>query len=94
MVVIKYSKWRFFMEKNTNIKQVTDLNLVAYLQTIGIKYINAPKFSPRFVLFEYQKTPELEQACMSFYNRTAKVDALTLCENLRTIKSMVQELRG
>jgi len=81
------------MEK-VKTKQVTDLNLVAYLLTIGFKFLNPPKFSPRFTVFEFEKTPELEEACVSFYRRTAKVDALTLCENLRTIKSMVQELRG
>lgn len=76
------------------IKQVTDLNLVAYLLTLGFKFLNPPKFSPRFTVFEFLKTSELEEACISFYRRTSKVDALTLCENLRTIKSMVQELRG
>lgn len=75
-------------------KQVTDLNLVAYLLTLGFKFLNSPKFSPRFTVFEFEKTSELEESCINFYKRIAKVDALTLCENLRTIKSMVQELRG
>ena len=79
------------MEK---VKQITDLNLVAYLLTCGFKYLNPPKFSPKFAVFEFEKTSELEEACQGYYGRTAKVVALTLCENLRTIKSMVQELRG
>ncbi len=76
------------------VKQVTDLNLVAYLLTVGFTFLNAPRFSLRFTVFEFRKSPELEAACVSFYGRAAKVDALTLCENLRIIKSMVQELQG
>jgi hypothetical protein len=76
------------------IKQVTDLNLIAYLQTIGLKFLSSPKFSTRFTVFEFERTPELEEACLSFYERKAQVDALTFAENLRTIKAMVQEMRG
>jgi hypothetical protein len=75
-------------------KQITDIQLVACLLSLGFKYTNPAKFSPRFSVFEFKRTPELEQACINFYDRATKVDALTLCENLRTIKAMVQELRG
>jgi len=74
-------------------KQVTDLNLIAYYLTLGFKYSSPPKYS-RFTVFEFEKTPELDEATARFYERTAQVDALTLCENLRTIKAMVQEMRG
>jgi hypothetical protein len=87
------AKEEFKMEK-VKTKQVTDLNLVAYLLTLGFKFLNPPKFSPRFTIFDFERTSELENATASFYERTAQVDALTLCENLRTIKAMVQEMRG
>lgn len=73
-------------------KQVTDLNLVAYLLTVGFK--PTANITTRFTLFEFERSPEIEEAITKFYDRNAKVDALTLCENLRTIKAMVQELRA
>lgn len=73
-------------------KQIADLNLVAYLLTIGFK--QSSSITERFTVFEFERSPELEEAVANFYNRNTKVDALTLCENLRTIKAMVQELRG
>jgi len=75
------------------LKDISDINLVAYLISVGFKY-HKPKFAPHFTTFQFDKSPELEKACQDYYARTSKVDALTFAENLRTIRAMVQSMRG
>jgi hypothetical protein len=72
------------------VKDLLSVNLVAYLMCLGYKPVIRP--GDPFI-FEFQDSPALKQACIDFYERRTKVDAFTLIEKLKVLKSMVHELK-
>ena len=75
------------------IKKVTDPNLIAYLLTVGFKLHRLPDPSSSYLVFEFEKTGAMEQACLNYFSKQTSVDALTYAEHLRNIKTMVNELK-
>ncbi len=74
-------------KKDFVVEEIVDLNLAAYLIACGFQLLRPPLSIPnkRYRIFQFQKTPELEQACINYFNRKAPVDALTICETIRSL---------
>lgn len=78
---------------DTTERNINDLLLVSYLQVIGFKQSSLPALQDNFIVFRYRRTPELEAEIEKFYLRQTSVDALTLLEANRTIKSWATEVK-
>jgi hypothetical protein len=83
------------MEKSQELFSSSDLDLTAYLLTLGFKFALPPKLPAphKRVIFYFQKSQKLETACIEFLNRQAKVEPVSFAECLRSIRTQAQELR-
>jgi len=82
------------LEKDSLV-EIQDVDLVAYLITLGFKLTRpAKKSTDRYISFSFQKCEALDQACLNFFNRKGRLkDALSYAENLRTLYRVVRNLR-
>jgi hypothetical protein len=74
-------------KKDFVVEEIVDLNLAAYLIVSGFQLLRPPISIPnqKYKIFQFEKTPEFEQACVRYFNRNAQVDALTICETIRSL---------
>ena len=78
---------------DTETRSINHLQLVAYLQVIGIKQSSLPTLQGSFVFFHFKKSPELEVEIEKFYLRKTSVDALTILESAHTIVTWAGEIK-
>ncbi len=70
--------------------RTSDHYLAAYLKVAGVPFIEAVREGRRlFFLFEHQ--PTLRDLKNQYYNRTAKVPALTYADEVRMMKGLTHE---
>ena len=72
---------------------IVDVNLAAYLIIKGFKQIARPKFQRGYNKFIFEGSLEISAEKEKFFSQETSVDALTICENLPVLKTMVRELR-
>ena len=71
--------------------KTSDIHLAAFLKTMSIRMLKterAPQNHGR-VVFVFEKTPELDQLQLSYWNRQGQCDALTYADNLKSLKTLV-----
>ena len=84
------------MEKRYNFEteETTDLNYAAFLVASGFKFLKTPAPAGRYIVFLFKSTPELQEAKFNYFNRNAKVDALTFGEAIRSLLSLQRKEVG
>lgn len=82
------------LEKDS-LEEIQDVDLVAYLITLGFKLAcPARNSNNRYISFLFQKSGDLDQACLNFFERKGKLeDVRTYAENLRTLYRTVNILK-
>ena len=75
-------------------EETTDLNYAAFLVASGFKFLEPPTPHGRYILFTFKKTQELEEAKFNYFNRNAKVDALTFGEAIRSLFALQRKGGG
>lgn len=73
-------------------KKVGDLVCVAYLVSVGFKYVADPEWILNRWHFVFEKTPELEQAVESFFNNEVTINPVVFESHLRRLRSYVRDL--
>lgn len=70
-----------------------DLYLAAFFQSAGCKMGESlrDKKSKR-VYFQFENNPLLSELRMKYYSREAKVDAQTLADNIKSLKSLCHNI--
>ena len=71
--------------------KTSDIHLAAFLKTIGVKMLKterAPQNHGR-VVFVFEKTQDIDQRQIAYWNRQGQVDALTFADNLKSLKTLV-----
>jgi hypothetical protein len=66
-------------------RETKHIQLVAYLQVIGINQCILPTLRGNAIYFHFKDTPELKAEIEKFYLRQTSVDALTVLEVERTL---------
>jgi len=84
------------MENTTEVEEVfqtSDLFLVAYLFLKGYSLIRPPHLKKTLIVYTFERTPKLEEACQNFVNRSDLVEPLSLLERYRTLKAQAWEAK-
>jgi len=76
-----------------DIKSLSDLNLVAYLISLGFKDVALPQREDKHIYFYFKDTPELEEAMKEFYLGHPTVDAQVYSYHLKRLRLVVSELQ-
>ena len=74
-----------------DIKEVADIGLLSFLIASKFKPLNKVAMQNRIAV-QFERTEELEQACLDYYDKKTSVDALTFLETFYSVRRMVQEL--
>ncbi len=75
-------------------KETTDVDLAGYLLLKGFKLIQPLTIRGKYILFTFDNSPELEAECVNFYNNNTDVDAYSLCESIRKLRSMLRTTKA
>ncbi len=76
------------MEKERDGRYCTsDLYYAAYLKVAGVPFIGTESEGRR-VIFIFEASPELREFKANFFNRTAKVPALSYADEIKAMKSL------
>jgi hypothetical protein len=67
--------------------RTSDLYYAAYLKVAEVPFIEATREGDR-VFFVFQASEGLRDLKNAYYNRTAKVSALTYADEIRTMKAL------
>jgi hypothetical protein len=67
--------------------KTSDLYFSAYLKTAGVRFLGTETDGSK-VFFLFEKTDMIRDLKRDFFNRTAKVPALTFVDEIRNMKSM------
>ena len=78
-------------DKNPDWKDLTDISLVAYLVCQGMKMQKIERVSKDKSIFWFEKTENLENETLKFFNHEAKVDPLQFSETLRNLRSYAKQ---
>jgi hypothetical protein len=72
-----------------------DLYLAAFLISAGA-HMSRHERDPRSkrVYFVFEKNPMLQDLKVSYFARSAKVDALTFADNIKSLKSLCHNIAG
>jgi hypothetical protein len=75
--------------------EIADVNLAAYLLCKGFKLAKTPeqRYGPRSRIYVFVKTANLEEETLNFFNRNAPVDAHTYGEQVRSLLTLIKEVR-
>ena len=72
------------------LKAIQDVNLAAYLLSLGFKQAKAPEIQTGKVVFLFDDSEgSIQPALNKFFNKDAPVDALTYSEYLHVLKSQL-----
>ena len=75
--------------------EIADVNLAAYLLCKGFKLAKAPeqRYGPRSRIYVFVKTVNLEEEALNFFNRNAPIDAHTYGEMVRSLLTLIKEVK-
>ena len=80
--------------KEVEVLKTSDLFAVTYLIVKGFPLIKPPYLNRKgFVVYAFNKTPELEDAWIKFEDRSDFVEPLSLLEQYRFLRSQSWEMR-
>lgn len=80
-----------FTEKTEKVeKGLTDISLVAYLVSIGIKMERISKGKDKST-FYFDQTDRLEHEILKYFNNNANVNPLKFSETLRNLRSYAKQ---
>ena len=74
-------------------RNITEVNLVAYLKCKGYKETSRPKFTDPVVTFYFEESPKLSEEIDTYFNREGMVEAMAMCEALRLLKGLIGDIR-
>ena len=74
------------------IREIADLNLIAYLAIRGIKQEKSERRN-RLILFLFKETSALKEIVDNYYANKAMVDPVVFGDALRRIRILVSELK-
>jgi hypothetical protein len=81
------------MERISEFKETSDVDLAGYLLLKGFKLVPPIKKRGRYVIFTFNNSPQLEAEQAKYFNQDTSVDALTLCQSIRVLRTQVRETR-
>lgn len=70
--------------------RTSDLYYAAYLKVAGVSYLDE-EVEGRRVFFLFENSPNIDDLKRGYYNRTAKVPAMTYCEEIKALKALTAE---
>lgn len=70
-----------------NTYRTSDLYFAAYLRVAGVPFVEASREGPR-VYFVFEKVEGLRDLKNQYFNRQAKVPALTYADEIKTVKAL------
>ena len=65
----------------------SDLYFASYLKAAGVSFLNAEK-EGRKVVFVFERVDSIRDLKQEYFNRTAKISALTFVDEIRNLKSL------
>jgi|GEM_PF-1418699 len=77
-------------EKVSDDRELTDIALVAYLVTLGLKIMKIDRKIGKSI-FHFLDTQNLEAETLKYFNHEAKVDPLQFSETLRNLRSYAKQ---
>lgn len=80
------------MNKTPNEYPTTDLQLAAYLKTVGIRFREI-RGNGRQKTFVFDYDPEIERHRNEYTARTGMVPALTFMDEMRALKALLYEVK-
>lgn len=74
--------------------KVSDLGLVAYLLVKGYPVVKkVPAVDRKWMSFLFEKTPELEEDCLKYFDGKTSVDARSVIAQFINLKSMIWSVK-
>jgi hypothetical protein len=74
-------------------RNVTEINLVAYLRIKGFGEIDRPHFTRPVVTFYFEDSPELQKEIDAYYGRKVLVEPTAMSEALRLLRSQILDVK-
>lgn len=75
------------MYSEENKYRTSDLYFSAYLKAAGVAFLTTER-DGRKVIFVFERTDSLKDLKREYFNRSAKVPALTFVDEIRSLKSL------
>jgi hypothetical protein len=72
--------------------KTSDLYFSAYLKTAGVRFIGAEREGQK-VFFLFEKSDMIRDLKREYFNRTAKIPALSFVDEIRNMKSLTYMTR-
>lgn len=72
--------------------KTSDLYFSAYLKTAGVHFLGTEKEGQK-VFFIFQKTDMIRDLKREYFNRTARIPALSFVDEIRSMKSLTYMAR-
>ncbi len=72
--------------------KTSDLYFSAYLKTAGVRFLGTEREGSK-VFFLFEKTTMIRDLKREYFNRTAKIPALTFVDEIRSMKSLTYMTR-
>ncbi len=69
--------------------EVSDLGLASYLQCSGFSALKLDRTNPRRVVFCFERGDAIEKVARGYWERTARVDPLSLLLSHKTLKQRI-----
>ena len=70
-----------------------DLYLAGFFLSVGCKMEKSTRDDQtRRVYFIFEKNPLMQELRLNYFSRTAKVDALTFADNIKSLKSLCHNI--
>jgi len=67
--------------------RTSDLYFSAYLKTAGVPFLTTER-NGRKVIFVFERSSSIKDLKREYFNRTARVPALTFVDEIRSLKSL------
>ena len=72
--------------------KTSDLYFSAYLKTAGVRFVGTEKEGNK-VFFLFEKTDMIRDLKREYFNRTARIPALSFVDEIRSMKSLTYMAR-
>jgi len=72
--------------------KTSDLYFSAYLKTAGVRFVSTEKEGNK-VFFIFEKTDMIRDLKREYFNRTARIPALSFVDEIRSMKSLTYMAR-
>jgi hypothetical protein len=74
-------------------RNITDVNLVAYLKCKGYKETARPKLTDQVVTFYFEPSQKLSEEIDAYFSREGVVEPMAMAEALRLLKGQIGDIR-